>query len=143
MQFRSSLLLLGFASYALANFWVFSAEFVHHHFHGYHFFNCDEVNHVTYYNDPGDVSGNKKGVRVKGSNSDPEELEANVYAVHFTYYKDRGYKIYDLQGNEHGFCQRVEGVTFQCGYYYDQSMLHCNSDYTADDINDPDNWGPP
>ncbi|KAK8137532.1 hypothetical protein PG984_003025 [Apiospora sp. TS-2023a] len=135
------LLLLGFAPCALANFWVFSAHW--HHSNGFMFFNCDTVNDATWWDASGDVSGGKKGVRVVGPANDPDTFEANVLSVHWTYYKARGQKIYDLSGKDHGFCRPIGGVTNACAYEI-QSIFHCSSDYTAEEMGKPGyQTGPP
>ncbi|KAK8041051.1 hypothetical protein PG994_014058 [Apiospora phragmitis] len=114
-------LLLGFVSSVLGNIWVFGTEY--DHTTGYQFFNCDEESQATWWQ------------------PEHDELEANVYAVHFTIYKNRGYKIFDTGGNEHGFFQLVRSVTWDCVYahgqdeFLDISIFHCNSDYTVEHIN--------
>ncbi|KAK8110694.1 uncharacterized protein PG998_007151 [Apiospora kogelbergensis] len=81
------------------------------------------------------------GVRVDGFKEDPDQLEVHTNSVHFTIYKNRGYRIYDTNDVEHGFCQHVNTVSFICGGdgrsgYGEVLVLHCNSDdYTAQVLN--------
>ncbi|KAK8110695.1 uncharacterized protein PG998_007152 [Apiospora kogelbergensis] len=67
---------------------------------------CPEVEAAPTWMQRDDVSGNKKGIRIVGSDIlSPQIFEANVQHVHFTIYEDRDYQIFDTDGNEHGFCQ--------------------------------------
>ncbi|KAK8137533.1 hypothetical protein PG984_003026 [Apiospora sp. TS-2023a] len=141
MQLPLQFLLLGFASYALGNFWVFEqdgdtgAEV----YPGYTFFNCDEVEKALWWPVLDDVSGSKQGVRVVGTDlTSPDTFEANVGHVHFTIYKNRGYGVFDVNDKQHGTCRIEPGLEYVCGPNDDidgHSTYHCNSDYVASDMN--------
>ncbi|KAK8032010.1 hypothetical protein PG990_001744 [Apiospora arundinis] len=145
MLFLLSLLLLGFASSALANFWVFQDVWEIDDEETYRFFNksnpnCDEMNMAPQFDTLSDVSGHI-GVRVKGNDHlNPDELEVHAYQVHFTIYKNRNYHVVDTKGTDHGPCQHVEGIQWKCpgkgSDFRDTAVFHCNTlDYDAQAIN--------
>ncbi|KAK8101435.1 hypothetical protein PG999_011809 [Apiospora kogelbergensis] len=89
MQSQACLSLLGFISFVIGNFWVFevkqSSRDVKAGIATYKFFNCPEVEAAPTWMQRDDVSGNKKGIRIVGSDIlSPQIFEANVQHVHFS-----------------------------------------------------------
>ncbi|KAI9150520.1 hypothetical protein HJFPF1_10291 [Paramyrothecium foliicola] len=79
---------------------------------------------MHFFEDRSDVSGNKIGVRCKGSGckaiapiENIEQLEmhfANNPLLHFTLYKDRGFSMTGLDGNNYGNCFPFPNGDYDC-----------------------------
>ncbi|KAK8041052.1 hypothetical protein PG994_014059 [Apiospora phragmitis] len=137
MHFLLGLLLWGFASYAHADFWVFYEDEGNGQ-QRYKFFACHDVEVAEPWVIKSDVSGGKRGVRVVGGDKTlPDVFEANLVSIHYTIYKDRGYDIYDLQGNQHGSCQSINDIDYDCVEvnWFGRSVFNCSSDWNATDMN--------
>ncbi|KAF2838799.1 hypothetical protein M501DRAFT_992747 [Patellaria atrata CBS 101060] len=86
--------------------------------------NCDQVVNTPIWEDHGDVSGSKLGVRCKGSGcgaqpppDNIDELEihtSNNPLYHWTLYKNRGRSMIGLDGNAYGNCIVFPNGDYNC-----------------------------
>ncbi|GAB1313576.1 Small secreted protein [Madurella fahalii] len=116
---------------AQANFDVYRVEwiYINRPSIGWQFFeaeprNCDQVINTPVWEDHGDVSGSRLGVRCEGSGCGPtpppndiDELEihtSNNPLYHWTLYKDRGRSMVGLDGNTYGNCIVFPNGDYNC-----------------------------
>ncbi|KAJ4007348.1 hypothetical protein NW752_007674 [Fusarium irregulare] len=105
---------------------------------------CDEALDAERWGNRGDVSGNKFGIRCKGTcgaDGSIDEMEMNFNEnAHWTFYKHRSNSLVDKNGKEIGKCytKTDEGKYF-CNYgpsviYGGFKRLYCQTSKTIEDI---------
>ncbi|KAI1870618.1 uncharacterized protein JN550_005161 [Neoarthrinium moseri] len=122
---------------AFDDFWIFHKDASVSHGGGNVFnfvrqIDCHELWEAGEFPPRDDVSGGKFGVRFVGSESDPQVIEMNTVGVdlgHYTWYKDRGNALVDLNDNVLGHCDVVP-IDLSCDgddKWVGHSILFCHS----------------
>ncbi|GKT64267.1 hypothetical protein ColTof4_06667 [Colletotrichum tofieldiae] len=108
---------------------------------------CQQVNNAITYGHYGDVSGRQTGVRcvgdcaMEGRADGIQVLEmhfSNNPLYHWTIYKDRGYRMYGLDGKVYGECIIFPGNDYRCdalGITTGRRKIRCLTNFTARQIN--------
>ncbi|GJC91479.1 hypothetical protein CH63R_01455 [Colletotrichum higginsianum IMI 349063] len=107
---------------------------------------CGQVNNAIIYGNYGDVSGSYIGVRCVGDcfpSNRPDGIQIlemhfnNNPLYHWTIYKDRGYKMYGLDGKVYGECILFPGHNYRCdafGITEGYRKFRCLTQFTARQI---------